>query len=316
VEGDRIILWVCLALAAALLDSAYYALVKRFSGECGVRPLASVSFLSSGAALLFISALRGIPETGPLLIPCVVISAVLNVIAAWLYYRALSISDLSLSMPMISFTPLFLIGTSFLMLNELPSLSGIAGIVLIVAGSYILNTKNGRTGIAAPFHEVLHNRGALMILAVAGIFSIAANVDKVVILNSDTTFGASLTLLLAGTIFSLTLVLAPAPGEGRVCSCPPAALRGDHTVFRNSVRAPFLRYGVGLIMGLILTLGVIAINSALLIQIVPYVVSLKRTSILFTVLLGWLIFRETEIRRRFTGAAVMFAGICCIILCS
>lgn len=261
-----------------------------------------MSFLSSGAALLFISALRGIPETGPLLIPCVALSALLNVSAAWLYYRALSISDLSLSMPMISFTPIFLIGTSFFMLNELPSLSGILGIVLIVAGSYILYTKNGRRGIAAPFHEIFHNRGALMILAVAGIFSIAANVDKIVILNSDTTFGVSLTLLLAGTIFSLALA--------------PAALRAGHTVFRNGVGTPFLRYGVGLILGLVLTLGVITINSALLIQIVPYVISLKRTSILFTVLVGWLIFGETEIRRRFTGAAVMFAGICCIILCS
>ncbi len=191
----------------------------------------------------------------------------------------------------------------------------------------------------SPVGDILHNRGTLMILAVAGIFSIAANVDKIVILNSDTTFGVSLTLLLAGTIFSL----APAPGEGGGCSHPPAALGVKipflrygvghtvfrngvrtpflrygvgHTVFRNGVRTPFLRYGVGLIVGLILTLEVLAINSALLIQIVPYVISLKRTGILFSVLLGWLIFGEAGIRRRFTGAAVMFAGICCIILCS
>ena len=40
---------------------------------------------------------------------------------------------------MLSFTPVILTGTSYLLLNEVPSLFGFAGICIIVSGSYVLN---------------------------------------------------------------------------------------------------------------------------------------------------------------------------------
>jgi uncharacterized membrane protein len=49
-------------------------------------------------------------------------------------------------------------------------------------------------------------------------------------------------------------------------------------------------------------------------QIVPYVIAIKRTSILFSVLYGMLIFKEKNILQRLIATFIMFAGILLIIL--
>ena len=56
---------------------------------------------------------------------------------------------------MISFTPLFLVVTAFVLLHESPSLIGIAGIVTIVTGSYVLNLSSAHRGWADPFRAIL-----------------------------------------------------------------------------------------------------------------------------------------------------------------
>jgi drug/metabolite transporter (DMT)-like permease len=47
---------------------------------------------------------------------------------------------------------------------------------------------------------------------------------------------------------------------------------------------------------------------------VAYMVSVKRTSLLFGVVLGYLLFREGRIRERFAGAALMLAGFVLVVL--
>src|SRR3989338_6795227 len=61
-------------------------------------------------------------------------------VLAWVFYiKAIRISPLSLVVPLLSLTPIFLIFTSFAILNELPGFIGFFGILLIVAGGFIFN---------------------------------------------------------------------------------------------------------------------------------------------------------------------------------
>lgn len=55
--------------------------------------------------------------------------------------------------------------------------------------------------------------------------------------------------------------------------------------------------------------------AASLIQM-AYMVSVKRTSLLFGVLLGALLFKETHIGQRLAGAAIMLAGFAMVALFS
>jgi drug/metabolite transporter (DMT)-like permease len=47
---------------------------------------------------------------------------------------------------------------------------------------------------------------------------------------------------------------------------------------------------------------------------VAYVISIKRTSIAWSVLAGYFVFKEKNIKVRLLGAAVMIAGVVLIIL--
>jgi hypothetical protein len=57
----------------------------------------------------------------------------------------------------------------------------------------------------------------------------------------------------------------------------------------------------------------VSVNIALSMQIVPYIISVKRLNALFRVAFGMLIFKETNVRRKGFGAAMMTLGAIIII---
>src|SRR3989338_937288 len=65
------------------------------------------------------------------------ISGFLNVVALVFYMKAYKASDLSITAQMLAFSPLFLLVTSPLIVNEYPNIFGVIGIILIVIGSYL-----------------------------------------------------------------------------------------------------------------------------------------------------------------------------------
>jgi uncharacterized membrane protein len=216
----------------------------------------------------------------------------LNVIATILYMKAIKYSDLSLTVPMIAFTPLFLLTTSPLIVGEFPKFFGLIGIVLIVAGSYILNIKEKHKGYLAPFRALLKERGAKLMLVVAFIWSITSNFDKVGVENSSPVFW-----IIAIDTF-IALVMAP-------------------IVFYKSQRN-LNQISVSLItlipIGLFGALTSIFQMKALTLTYVAYVISIKRTSAIMSVFFGHLIFNEKGIEARLIGALTMILGVLFIAL--
>jgi drug/metabolite transporter (DMT)-like permease len=285
-------LWAPLALLGAVLDAAYYALVKRYLPSLAGEVIAAGTFLSASAVLFLISLGRGIPPIGPALYPSVIATGTLNIVAALLVFYALERSDLSLAVPLITFTLVFLLGTSYLLLGELPTAAGAAGILLIVAGSLIMQVPATRGARAPGGGQERDGRGILAMLAVAFLYSLSLPFDKAVVLASDPVFGSSLVYLYIGLAF-LALSLA----RGTLAAAP----RG------TALRAY-------LVLGLVLTFEAVAINLAYTLQIVPLIIAVKRLSILFAVLFGGFLFREGEMEYRIPGACIMIAGAVAIVL--
>src|SRR3989338_7215807 len=67
-------------------------------------------------------------------------------------------------------------------------------------------------------------------------------------------------------------------------------------------------------IGLFFGLMVIFHNFAIRLVIVPYMISIKRTSSIFSVLYGWILFKEKNIKVRLIGAVIMLIGAGLIIL--
>ncbi len=238
--------------------------------------------------LLFVE----IPVIGEGFWIALLVSGGLNTITTILYMKALKASDISITVPMVTFTPLFLLITSPLILGEFPGVWGVVGIVLIVLGSYMLNIKKIHEGFFAPFRALLHEKGPRYMLLVAFIWSITSNFDKVGIINSSPVFWtASLNLFLTMTLLPIMLL--------KSYSCT--------TQVKKNIK-------VLLPIGFFTAIMHIFIMTALSLTLVAFVISIKRTNALFGVMWGKLIFKEKDIKDRLAGAAIMVVGVVLITL--
>lgn len=285
-------IWLIFASIGAFLDSTYYMLNKKLTQKIDIYFIPACVFLFTFLFTLPIVYARGIPAFNTTFIMAVIITCVLNVFATILYLKALKTTDISLCMPMISFTPLFLIFTSYIILRELPSYLGVAGIFLIVFGSYVLGLRKGKKGILAPFRNLLKNRGALYILIVAFIFSIALNFDKMAVLNSDPVSALAAKSLLKSVFF---ITISSFKSKNKM------------SMFRSS-------WKMLLAAGLVLAVMDICINIAYTMTLAAYVIAIKRISIVFSTLYGYFIFREKGVKQRFFAAIFMFMGAALIAL--
>ena len=275
-------LWLMFALSSAILVATHQMLIKKYVRNINEFVLSSGTTFIGAIIMLTISSVRGFPEIKPDFFPSLAVTASLNVIATIITYKALKKADLSRAMPMLAFTPAFLIVTSALILGERPTSFGIIGIALTITGSYVAAIEGD---ISAPFRK-----GVLPMLGVAFIYSITSNFDKKMLLASDVYFGAGMTLLLIST-----------------------ALFGC-AVWHNQL-GEFIKWKKTIVLlGIVLAMTSIASNTALTLQIVPYVIAVKRLSSIFVVLYGAFLFKEDHTSQRLAGASLMVLGVLVILL--
>lgn len=280
-------LWLALSLLSALAQSSRDLLSKSGLRDLDEYVLAfSRNFFSLPILLPFLF-LTGIPELGVTFWLVTLVNAVLFSVASVLYMRAIKLSPLSLTVPMLAFTPLFLLLTSPLIVGEFPSYWGLGGILLIVSGTYVLSIKDVKKGYLAPFKALGEEKGALVMLGVAVLFSLGANFFKVGLQQSDPLFFLTMFYLLSsGLTFLLTWFNPKTFNMGRDFDFKVLLGVG----FFNAVMEIF-------------------VATAMQMSIVPYVISIKRTTILFSTIYGYLFFKEKRIKERLTGALTMFFGI-------
>lgn len=217
-----------------------------------------------------------------------------EIIAMVLYIKALKISPLSLTLPFLSLTPVFLIVVPYLLLGEKVSAAGAAGVLLIAAGSYTLNLKEFRKGVFEPFLAIRKERGSLYMILVALIFSFTSTLGKKAIGHSSPVF--------FGTFYYTVVVLVFAP----------LAMRRPGVRMREIVSSGALK--ASLIPGICHSVMIITHMIAVSMTKVAYMISVKRLSLLIGVLYGHLLFREPGLGERLAGTALMLAGFALIVL--
>jgi len=213
-------------------------------------------------------------------------SSLINAFVLVIFMRAIKHSDLSVAMPMITFTPLFLLVTSPIMINQFPKPLGYAGIACIVLGAYVLNVSQRHTSIFAPFKALLINKGARLMLFVAFIWSITANIDKVGVSATTPVFWAA-SVYAAIAVILTPIMLIKSPHKKIIVKQLPKLVP------------------LGFFASITLVLQMIAIT----LVIVPYVIAVKRLSAVFGVLFGGLLFKEQNLAERLIGAVIMVIGV-------
>lgn len=218
----------------------------------------------------------------------------LEVTATMLYIKALKISPLSLTVPFLSFTPIFLIIVPYLIIGESISFPGVAGVFMIALGGYTLNITEARKGFLAPLRAIGRERGSLFMIGVALIYSITATLGKLGIQHSSPLF--------FGILYYSALAIV----------ITPLALFKNREKIRAWNREGAIKASV--LPGLCHAVSIGAHMIAISLTQVAYMISVKRLSLLIGVIFGYLFFKETNIRERLVGTLLMIIGFALIML--
>ncbi|TDE09233.1 EamA family transporter [Dyadobacter psychrotolerans] len=206
--------------------------------------------------------------------------------------KALEKGELSVLGPINAYKPLIGILGGFLLMGEVPGLWGLAGIILILYGSYFIfdKTENRVSWAIIKRPEIQFRFLALTLTAIEAVF-----VRKVTLLSSVTT--TTICWCWFGMLFSFFFLfffgINPKNEIGKI-------------KFTDSARLSYLV----LSSGIMLVSSIYSLNHIA----VGYALSLFQLSSVGSVLLGYHFFNEKNIRRKLLGSLVMIIGSIMIIL--
>jgi drug/metabolite transporter (DMT)-like permease len=285
--------WILLALLSAFTLATSDALTKRALETCNEYLVAWFRLLFSLPILIAYLLLFPRPKLDYQFFRAFIFALPLEILSVIFYIKALRLSPLSLTLPFLSLTPVFVIVVSYALLGEKVSLQGMTGILFIAAGSYVLHIHELNKGILDPIKAIVMEKGSVLMILVALIYSITSPLGKMAIQHSSPLFfGATYVVL-------LTLFFTPV-----------ALWQGRHDI-RNFVAKKYYR-GLA-VPGIFYSIMVASHMMAISLTHVAYMISVKRTSVLIGVLYGYFLFREKHIKERLAGAIIMFVGFVMIV---
>ncbi len=213
---------------------------------------------------------------------------VISVISAILFLKSIIHSDLSLTIPLLSLTPLFSSLFSLLFLNERLLLSQYFGIVSIVLGALILYTKElNLNSFCRSFKIIRKNKGARLMILVSIFWSVSPIIDKICLGYTPINFHGLIQSM--GMLLSLVLI----------------SFKEIKTI-KFSLKPSSLI----LITLLIGTMASILQFYSILENYVPIMESIKRTiGQVSAVIFGYIIFKERITIQKVVGVLILSIGI-------
>lgn len=240
-----------------------------------------------------------LPHLNHLFWTAVCVSGLINIVTSYLYNRSIQISTLSATVPFLSFTPAFLVVVAFVLLGEMPTTWGIIGISLAVLGGYwLLGSKADHISKGDTVSNFNVSQGSTYMILVAFLWSVSNAFDKIGVQNSSPlVFGAAIQIIVAVGSYVLqrlrigTYELMQPIGMEQRIPWPYVVLAGVTSV---------ISYYINLVATQNLE--------------VSYVIAIKRSGCIWSVLLGKLFFKERNLRQKIPSILLMVVGVMCIVL--
>lgn len=222
------------------------------------------------------------------------VAVVIDVVAAVMAYRAIKISEISLVSPVSAFNPVFTVVISWLALSERVSGRGLVGILLVVTGAYLLNIAKAKKGWAAPFKALAKHRGVRLSLAAYFLWAITPIFQKTAIVHTLPQVPPFASMMgMAGCLIFYG-------GLTRKYSKKPLM------VVKNNLKLFLL---AGVLGGVGQTVAFVTFSLTSL----GMATAVFKSGMIFTVMWGWIFFKEKNIKDKLLGSAVMLAGVVLLI---
>lgn len=206
--------------------------------------------------------------------------------------KALQGGDLSVLGPINSYKSVVSIIVGIFLLGEIPNLWGLLGIALIIYGSYfVLDTTEDRFSWSLLKRKEIQFRiWAMVLTAIEAVF-----VKKVILASSAVL--SFVTWCWFGALFSFVLLFVNKLN---------VAKEVKQIKFTDWTKYIYLIICIGTMQ--------LTTNYAFDNMPVGYALSLFQLSIIISVILGYRIFKEADIRKKLIGSAIMIVGSVVIIL--
>lgn len=225
----------------------------------------------------------------------VLLAALLDV-GGWMFMvMSLSQTDLSVFGPLNAYKVVISMLLALVFLGELPSAQGFAGVMIIVAGSFLLMPPaQGSAGDS--IHRLLSNRGVQARFLSIVLFSIGT-----IFLKGSLEHAGPLETLIFWSIFGLPLVLL-------VNMLLKMEDLTDHV--KKSHPHVLSMTAIGLTVFVMQFLTLVLLSKML----IAYALALFQLGMLLQVFLGYRIFNEPHFVRRLAASLVMVAGSLLVLL--
>jgi uncharacterized membrane protein len=288
-------MWFVYAITFALTSSLGTILAKKVMRNVDEKMFLMVSsFFSLPLLFLLILIFYQIPKVDTIFIVSLLVSTMIGVAAALLAYKAIRESEISLISPISAFNPVFTSVISFIVLREAVGTKGVAGILLIVFGAYLLQISKFKEGIFKPIQSLLTHKGVQLSLGAYFIWSITPVFEKTAIYHTNPSVPPFASLI------------------GGLMAIPVYAflVRKDIKKVFRGVKNNFKYF---LLIGFLGAIGQAVAFTAFSLTNLGYATAVFKLSMIFTVIFGWLFFKEQNIKERLLGSLVMLLGVILLV---
>jgi drug/metabolite transporter (DMT)-like permease len=286
-------MWLALALAAALFQVLRNTAMKRLGHALDeyINVWGRFTFLLPFA--LAGCVIGGVPTIKPGFAGWCVLFGVTQTLSTLALSKALKLSEISLVTPLWKVSLLVLLAVAWVTIGERPSPVGVAGVLLSVAGVYLLNVSRARVSPWQPLVVLFTDRGQRYTLLAALLYAPAVVTIKLAILASDAATGT------LGGYLAASLIMTP------------IALA---TSARHFARLP-RHWKEFVALGFFAALTTISQGHAYTLTLSSYVEAVKQVEILFAMVIGVLAFGEAQrVRESALGATVMLLAMVLLAL--
>lgn len=225
------------------------------------------------------------------------ITAVVISIGALFLNKGLRHGEISIVGPLTNISPLFLLLIAYLFLGEIPTKTQYAGVFLLVLGAYALEVGVSNCGFWKPLKMFFKSKVNLFVIIAMIAFSVSATMDKFIVTN----FTDFITYVFLINIFTSINYITY-----------DVYKYGQKEIFRNMKKDYKLLTLSALLLffGQLSYMAAVAIPGALITLIIP----IKRTSTLFSTIIGGKLFHEKNLLVKVLASIIMIWGAVFILL--
>jgi len=292
-------MWFALSLVALLMLSGRRTAEKKAAS--GIDSMAMAWLQQAVAMPLIIASLFFAKFYLPSELPVffwqlLIIYIALQAIYLYCYFRAISIADISYVAPLMT---LFLVGNmigAYIILGQVPSLTGVVGSAFILAGAWIVAAAKRQGNKAS---VLAHKKAFILVLVAIFVCSIFSNLEvKMLRISNPTSYNFYTSLLTVPFVILITIVLLKSQQKNSQLYWKSV----NESIKKNIW--PLAIVGVTYTVNMLATYQkkIIAPNQA-------YVSSIKALSVIPVVLLGMLFFKEKLSRKQWMGIGSMIIGL-------